>query len=111
MSTCHVQTVKRKLRKMQKMTGPLATLFGSASAKVLDQCMTVGNMPQTISMLAESTDLDYKTVQNVVRSFVTKGFMNKLGKIANAQAYKFNVENDLHELIDWATKFQLARKD
>ena len=99
------------MARIQQVDGPLATMFGSASAKVLDQCMIVGNMPQTISMLAELTDLDYKTVQNVVQTFVKKGFMQDLGKIGNAQAYKFNVENDLHELIDWATKFQFSRKD
>ena len=37
--------------------GPLASLFESAEAKVLDQSLIVGNMEQTISMLSESTGL------------------------------------------------------
>jgi hypothetical protein len=28
-----------------------------------------------------------------------------------AQAYSFAVENDLHELIKWATKYQFTRTD
>ena len=100
------------MKKTQKKAeSPLTNLFGSSSAAILDQSMVVGNMPQTISMLSESTNLDYKTVQNVVRSFVKKGFMAELGKIGNAQTYSFNVENELHELIDWATRFQFSRKD
>lgn len=89
--------------------GPLASLFGSAQAKVLDQCLIVGNMEQTISMLSESTRLSFKTVQKVVKEFVEKGFMRPTRRIGNAQAYSFQVENHLHDLIDWATKYQFSR--
>jgi DNA-binding transcriptional regulator YhcF (GntR family) len=88
--------------------GPLFSVFGSPVAKVLDQAMLVGNMEQTISILADSTGLHFKTVKGVVDQLVTKGFMEKTRRIGNAQAYKFKVENDLHELIEWATKYQHA---
>jgi hypothetical protein len=91
--------------------GPLSSIFGSAEARVLDQSLLVGNMEQTISMLGESTGLSFKTVQKVVGKFVEKRVMEPTRKIGNAQAYKFNVENDLHELIDWAAKYQSSRKD
>jgi len=90
-------------------SGPLAHLFGSAEAKVLDQSLIVGNMEQTIRMLSDSTGLSFKTVQKTVEEFVGKRFMSPTRKIGNAQAYKFNVENDLHELIAWATKYQFSR--
>ena len=91
--------------------GPLSSIFGSVEARVLDQCLLVGNMEQTISMLEESTNLSFKTVQKVVDRFVSKKIMQPTRKIGNAQAYKFNVENDLHELIDWASKYQFSRTD
>jgi len=91
--------------------GPLASIFGNAESRVLDQSLIVGNMEQTISMLKESTGLSFSTVQNVVKKFVGKGFMKPTRKIGNAQAYSFQVENDLHEFIDWATKYQFTRTD
>lgn len=91
--------------------GPFSSILGSSKAIVLDQSLLVGNMEQTVSMLAESTNLSFKTVQKIVKGFVKKGFMRTTRKIGNAQAYQFNVENDLHELIDWATKYQLSRTD
>lgn len=89
--------------------GPLASLFGSAEAKILDQSLIVGNMEQTISMLSDSTGLSFKTVQKVVKEFVDKGFMRPTRRIGNAQAYSFQVENHLHDLISWATKYQFSR--
>jgi hypothetical protein len=91
--------------------GPLSSMFGSAEARVLDQSLLVGNMEQTISMLGESTGMSFKTVQKVVNKFVAKKLMEPTRKIGNAQAYKFNVERDLHELIDWASKYQSSRTD
>ena len=91
--------------------GPLSSIFHSPEARILDQSLLVGNMEQTISMLAESTDLSFKTVQKVVKSFIKKGFMTPTRKIGNAQAYRFNVENELHELIKCASKYQFSRAD
>lgn len=91
--------------------GPLSSIFGSPRARVLDQSLLVGNMEQTISMLAESTELSFKTVQKVVKDFVAMGYMTPTRKIGNAQAYRFNVENELHELIEWASRYQFSRSD
>lgn len=91
--------------------GPLSSIFRNAEARVLDQSMLVGNMEQTISMLTESTSLSFKTVQKIVGKFVDKGFMEPTRKIGNAQAYRFDVENDLHDMIEWASKYQFTRSD
>lgn len=91
--------------------GPFSSIFGSPKAIVLDQSLLIGNMEQTISMLVESTNLSFKTVQKVVKEFVQKGFMEPTRKIGNAQAYQFKVDNDLHELIDWGTKYQFSKTD
>lgn len=95
----------------QTNVGPLSSIFGNAEAKVLDQSLVVGNMEQTITMLRQATGLSFTTVQNVVERFVARGFMRPTRKIGNAQAYSFNVDNDLHELIEWATKYQFTRSD
>jgi len=92
-----------------EMAGTLTTIFGGPVAKVLDQSLYVGNMEQTISMLAESTNLSYKTVLSVIQRLERLGFIKPTRKIGNAQAYRFEVENDLHELIDCAQKFQNKR--
>ena len=97
------------MRGNYESAGPLTSLFPDPVAKVLDQSLIVGNMEQTTSMLAESTGLTFKTVKKVVEKLVERGFMAPTRKIGNAQAYKFNVENDLHELIEWATKYQFSR--
>ena len=96
---------------MTDMDGPLTALFGNpqgrAIAKVLDQSALIGNMEQTIRMIADSTDLDYKTIQKSLRRLEKYGFIKKSRKVGNAQTYKFNVENDLHDLVNFARKIQL----
>ena len=86
--------------------GPFTAVFGNPTAKVLDQCLIVGNMEQTISMLAESTDLSYKTVLTVVEKLESLGFMTATRKIGNAQAYRFEVKNHLSEFIQCAQNLQ-----
>jgi predicted transcriptional regulator len=96
---------------MTDLDGPLTKLFGNpqgrAIAKVLDQSILVGTMEQTIRMIADSTDLDYKTIQKSLHRLEKYGFVKKSRKVANAQTYKFNVENDLHDLVSFARKIQL----
>ena len=87
--------------------GPLTRIFGNPTAKVLDQSLIVGNMEQTISMLAESTDLSFKTVLSAVTKLEKLRFIKATRKIGNAQAYQFNVTNDLHELIQCAQNLQI----
>jgi DNA-binding transcriptional ArsR family regulator len=93
-------------------TGPLTSLFGDphgrAIAMVLDQSILVGNMEQTVRMLADSTDLDHKTVQSSLRKLEGLGLVKKGRKVGNAQTYKFSVENRLHDLVSFARKMQLT---
>lgn len=87
-------------------SGPLSSIFKSPVARVLDEARIIGNMEQTVSMLAEVTELDYKTVKSILRHLIRIGFVKPTRKIGNAQAYRFNVENELHSLLDFATEFQ-----
>jgi hypothetical protein len=101
------ENMESRIEEKGDYVGPFAAVFGNPTAKVLDQCLIVGNMEQTISMLAESTDLSYKTVLTVVEKLESLGFMVATRKIGNAQAYRFEVENHLNELIQCAQNLQL----
>lgn len=90
--------------------GTLSLVFGGAVAKVLDQALYVGNMEQTIPMLAESTGLDYKTVKVAVQRLEKCHLIKRGRKISNAQTYRFDVEHDLHRLIEWAESIKLSSK-
>jgi len=89
-------------------SGPLTAIFGNVIARVLDQSLIVGNMEQTISMLAESTNLSYKTVLSAVKKLEKLGFVKATRKMGNAQAFRFEV-NELHELLECAQNFQIKR--
>ena len=78
-------------------------------AKVLDQARYVGNMEQSIPMLVESTGLTFKTVQKSVFKLNKLGLVKRSRKIGNAQTYRFDVENDLHELMVWAERVPVKR--
>lgn len=92
-------------------SGAFTTIFGNAVGRVLDQAMFVGNLEQTIPMLAESTNLSYKTVRKAVKRLEKVRLVTSTRKIGNVQAYRFNVENELHGLLSWAEEFQLTRED
>lgn len=66
-------------------------IFNCSSAKVLDLVQIVGNMPLTIKMMRESTELSYKTIKTAVKRFVKLGLMVETAKVGNAQAYKFHI--------------------
>lgn len=89
--------------------GPLTTVFGGPTAKVLDQALYVGNMEQSIPMLAESTGLTYKTVQKAVLRLNKLGLVKRSRKIGSTQTYRFDAGNDLHELIMWAEHLKIKR--
>jgi len=89
--------------------GPLTRVFGGPVAKVLDQTMYVGSMEQSIRMLSESTGLTYKTVQKAVTKLEKMKLMKRSRKVGNAQTYRFDARNDLHELIHWAENLKLHR--
>ena len=90
-------------------SGLLYTIFQSPEARVLDQIRILGNMEQTISMLAESTNLSYKTVQLAVKRLLKLGFMQATRKIGNAQAYQFEIENHSSDLLEFVEKFELKQ--
>ena len=92
--------------KLDSFDGPFSSIFRSPTARVLDEARIVGNMEQTVSMLSEATGLDYKTVKNTLQHLIRVGFVRKGRKIGNAQVYQFNVENELHPLLDWAMQAQ-----
>ena len=96
--------------KLDCFEGPFSSIFRSPTARVLDEARIVGNMEQTISMLSKSTNLDYKTVKNTLEHLIRVGYVRKSRKIANAQAYRFNVENELHDLLDWAGQIQHGKQ-
>ena len=89
--------------------GPFTQVFGGAVAKVLDQTLYVGDMEQTIPMMAESTGLTFKTVQKAFKHLHKLGLIKRGRRIGNAQTYRFDAANDLHEMIMWAEHFKSRR--
>ena len=99
------------MRKIDNVTdGPFHSLFGGPVAQVLDEARIVGNMEQTVSMLSKSTKLDYKTVQTALERLTQHGMVQKSRRVGNAQTYRFNVENDLHSLLEWAAEYQHGKR-
>ena len=88
-------------------SGPLTRIFGNAIARVLDQSLMVGRMEQTISMLVESTNLSYKTVEKTVKRLVEQGYMEQSRRIGNAQTFVFRTDNHLSALMACAQEIQL----
>ena len=91
--------------------GPFASIFGGPVARLLDQALIVGNMEQTASILADSTNLSYKTTKEAIEKLVKMGLVSPTRKIGNAQAYKFTVENHLSGLLACGAEFQRRRTD
>src|SRR5438552_7800883 len=89
--------------------GVLTQIFGGPVARVLDQASYVGGMEQTIPMLAESTGLSFKTAQKAVVKLNEIGLVKQSRRIGNTQTYRFDVRNDLHELIEWAERLKISR--
>ena len=91
--------------------GPFTSIFGGPVARLLDQALIVGNMEQTISILAESTNQSYKTTKVALEKLEKMGFVAQTRKIGNAQAYRFLVENQLSRLLACGAEFQRNRTD
>jgi len=91
--------------------GPFTSIFGGPIARLFDQALIVGNMEQTISILAESTNLSYKTTKEALERLMKMGFVVKTRKIGNAQAYKFHVEKHMSGLLACGAEFQRQRTD
>ena len=91
--------------------GPFASIFGGPVARLFDQALIVGKMEQTISILAESTNLSYKTTKEALEKLIKMGLVVQTRKIGNAQAYRFNVENHMNALLVCGAEFQRQRTD
>jgi len=99
--------------------GPFTLIFRNSIAKVLDQSLIVGDMEQTIGMLAESTGLSYKSVQRALKHLEALGLVMRWRKVANANTYIFNIEllkpllkaaQDLIYRIERAEKFVVVSR-
>ena len=108
-----MQLLEKKSKNAEEYAtrGPFASIFGGPEARILDQALIVGNMEQTISILAESTNLSYKTTKVALEKLEKMGFVTKTRKIGNAQAYRFLIENHLSRLLACGAEFQRNRKD
>ena len=91
--------------------GPFSSIFGGPTARLFDQALIVGNMEQTISILAESTNLSYKTTKTALQKLEKMGLVAATRKIGNAQAYRFRVENHMSELLACGAEYQRSRTD
>ena len=91
--------------------GPFAAVIGKRipMARILDQSLLLGSAEFTVSILAEGTGITFKTAKNCLAHLQKFGWVSTTRKLGNAQAYKFNAENHMSQLIKWATDFQLAR--
>jgi len=98
---------EKRLRGVKE--GVLSQVFGGPVAKVLDQAMYVGGIEQTVPMLVESTGLSFKTAQKAVVELNRLGLVKRSRKIGNTQTYRFDVRNDLHDLISWAERLKVRR--
>jgi len=76
--------------------------------RVLDQSLLIGALEFTVSVLAEATELSYKTVKSCLDHLQEIGWVKPTRILGNAQAYKFSAENHMSGLIRWATEYQLA---
>lgn len=88
-------------------SGPLTRIFDNVTSRILDQCIIVGKMEQTIGMLAESTNLSYKTVAKETKRLINLGLVEPARKVGNAQTYQFRVDNHLSSLIACAQRMQI----
>ncbi len=91
--------------------GLFAFIFGGHAPRLLYQALIVGNMEQTITILAESTNQSYKTTKASLEKLEKMGFVAKTRKIGNAQAYKFLAENHLSGILACGAEFQQSRND
>ena len=90
--------------------GPFVTVMGRGipMARILDQSLLLGSAEFTVSIIAEGTGLTFKTAKNCLKHLQDLRWVSTTRKLGNAQAYKFNAENHMSQLIKWATDFQLA---
>ncbi len=90
--------------------GPFVTVMGRGipMARILDQSLLLGSAEFTVSIIGEGTGLTFKTAKNCLEHLQELGWVSTTRKLGNAQAYRFNAENHMSQLIKWATDFQLT---
>lgn len=113
METPKRQTPQKQIDEQEEYAtrGPFASIFGGPVARLLDQALIVGKMEQTIAILADSANLSYKTTKEALNKLVKIGFVTPTRKIGNAQAYQFQVENQMSGLLACGAEFQRQRTD
>jgi hypothetical protein len=99
-----------RIRPIDFSRSPLFTVFKNPVARVLDEARRMGNMEQTVSMLSEATKLDNETVQSAIQHLTKLGIVQPTRMVGNAQAYKFNLGNELQSLPDWTGRLQLGKR-
>jgi len=61
-------------------------------------------------MISTATRLNYKTVQKALDKLEPWGMVAEGRRIGGTQTFKFNVENNLHDLVSFARKLALIPK-
>lgn len=79
-------------------------------ARVLEHARMAGNVEQTVSMLSEATKLDLETVEPALQQLTRLGVAQPTRKIGTMQAYKFNLESELHSPLDLTSQLQLGKR-
>jgi len=80
-------------------------------ARILNQSLLLGNMAFTVAVMAEATNLTFKTAQKCIRHLLELKWVCKKRKMSNARTYSFNVQHSpFKELLNWATTFQPRQK-
>lgn len=103
--------MKRIIEDRYFTAGPFSAIFSDSMGRILDQSLLMGNLAFTIAIMAEGTNLTFKTAQKHVQRLLGLKWVSEKGKRGNARTYSFNVqESPLKELVLWASKFQMGRR-
>jgi hypothetical protein len=79
-------------------------------ARIMDEARIVGGAEQTVSMLSDATKLDYETVQSALQHLTRLGLAHPTRMVGNAQAYKFNIENNPNSLLGLTGQLQDGKR-
>ena len=100
----------RTKKKTEYEEGPFSQVLGKiAIARVLDQSLFIGRLEFTVSILAEATGLTYHTIKSCLKHLQSINWVTPTRMLGNAQAYKFNVENHMRGIVNWAYDYQRSQ--
>jgi DNA-binding transcriptional regulator GbsR (MarR family) len=100
----------RTKKKDEYEEGPFSQALGKiAIARVLDQSLFIGKLEFTVSILAEATGLTYHTIKSCLKHLQSINWVTPTRTLGNAQAYKFNVENHMSGIVNWAYDYQRSQ--